>query len=261
MNEPLVSILIPTYNRENFIAETIKSAQNQSYKNLEIIVVDNFSKDKTCEIVKKIATKDKRIKLFCNESNVGPVRNWLKCINLASGQYGKFLWSDDLIHPLFVEETLSLLLKNKKLAFVYTKVEVILSKTKKKYIYNLKKSGVFNSHTYIQYVLTNFKYPKSPGCAIFRMDDLRNNLVIDIPNDLGIDFSNEAIGNDLLLFLLTLAKHPFFGYINQPYAIFRQHSNSITEFTPKSKLTILYAYAKSYFIENYVKDKIGRAHV
>ena len=60
----LVSVITPIYNSEKYISKTINSVINQSYKNLEIILVDDGSTDKTYEILKKYAKMDKRIKLF-----------------------------------------------------------------------------------------------------------------------------------------------------------------------------------------------------
>lgn len=68
----LVSILIPVYNRENLIEETVQSALNQTYKNIEIIVVDNQSTDNTWEILQKLASQDERIKIFQNNTNIRP---------------------------------------------------------------------------------------------------------------------------------------------------------------------------------------------
>jgi glycosyltransferase involved in cell wall biosynthesis len=67
-NNPLVSVLIPTYNSALYIKDTLESILNQTYKNLEIIVIDDASKDSTVNIVKKY--KDKRIKLFVNKKNL-----------------------------------------------------------------------------------------------------------------------------------------------------------------------------------------------
>ena len=101
----LVSILIPVYNRDKFIEETINSALSQTYQNIEIIIVDNNSTDNTWRIIKKYTKKDNRIKAFKNDTNIGPVRNWKKCTDKADGEFGKILWSDDLIAPEFIEKT------------------------------------------------------------------------------------------------------------------------------------------------------------
>ena len=65
--EPLVSIITPLYNSEKFIAETIESVIAQTYKNWEMIIVNDCSKDNGASIVKEYSKKDKRIKLFTNE--------------------------------------------------------------------------------------------------------------------------------------------------------------------------------------------------
>ena len=67
----LVSIITPTYNAEKFITETLKSVQNQTYQNWEMILVDDASTDETVKIISDFAKKDSRIKLFKLEKNSG----------------------------------------------------------------------------------------------------------------------------------------------------------------------------------------------
>lgn len=95
-NAPLVSIVVPVYNSEKFIAETIKSVQDQTYANWELLLVNDVSTDKSVEIIKELQKKDKRIKLFNNRVNsgAGPSRN--RGIKEAKGQYLAFLDADDL---------------------------------------------------------------------------------------------------------------------------------------------------------------------
>ena len=73
---PLVSIIIPTFNRQSFIAESIDSSLDQDYGNIEIIITDNASSDDTVKIVKEYVKRDSRVKLFCQKKNLGPVLNW-----------------------------------------------------------------------------------------------------------------------------------------------------------------------------------------
>ena len=107
-----ISILIPTYNREQYIEEAVRSALNQTYKNIEVIVVDNKSTDNSWMILENLAKNDSRIKLFQNDTNIGPVKNWKRCIDKATGKFCKILWSDDLIAPEFLERTLPFLRSN-----------------------------------------------------------------------------------------------------------------------------------------------------
>lgn len=95
--EKLVSVIIPTHNRADLIVETIKSIQDQSFKNIEIIVVDNGSTDNTCEVIKSVNYSN--IKYFKMENSGGPAGPRNLGIREAKGDYIAFLDSDDLWLP------------------------------------------------------------------------------------------------------------------------------------------------------------------
>lgn len=94
--EPLISIITPLYNSEKYIRETIESVLNQTYKNWEMLIVDDCSKDNGVKIVNEYVLKDKRIKLFKNEKNEGVSFTRNRAIDLSQGKYIAFLDSDDL---------------------------------------------------------------------------------------------------------------------------------------------------------------------
>jgi glycosyltransferase involved in cell wall biosynthesis len=103
---PQVSICIPAYNGARFIAQAIESAQAQTFSNLEIIVVDDGSKDQTVEIAEGYAASDSRVRVYRNAQNLGLPRNWDRCRDLASGEWVMFLFQDDLFRPDCVERML-----------------------------------------------------------------------------------------------------------------------------------------------------------
>jgi len=254
-----ISILIPTFNRERYIKEVVTSALNQTYKNIEIIVVDNKSTDNSWEILKDLAKNDGRIKLFQNHINIGPVKNWKRCIDEATGKYGKILWSDDLIAPDFLEKTIPFLKENDDVAFVYTGTEIFFERSMhKKQVYFIGDTGIYKGEKYIAGVLFDGDYPVSPGCALFRLIDLRKNLFVDIPNKIGTDFSKHAIGNDLLIFLLTAHQYRKFAFVNEKLSFFRAHEESITIETQNDKLILYYDLVKAFFIENFREDLIPK---
>ena len=96
MKENLVSVIMPTYNCGKFIEETIKSVANQTYKNWELIIVDDCSKDNTEEIVNRYIERDSRIKYHRLETNQGAAVARTKAMKMARGSYMAFLDSDDL---------------------------------------------------------------------------------------------------------------------------------------------------------------------
>lgn len=96
MKTPLISVIIPSYNSENYLAETIHSVQNQSYENWECIIIDDGSTDQTNELVKKIITLDSRIHYYYQEnSGLSASRNF--GIAIAKGDYIQLLDSDDVL--------------------------------------------------------------------------------------------------------------------------------------------------------------------
>jgi glycosyltransferase involved in cell wall biosynthesis len=106
MKEPLVSICIPTYNGELYLKECLDSVVSQSYDNIEIIIIDDKSSDGTVGIINSYLV-DGRICLYRNEINLGLVGNWNRCIELANGEWIKFVFQDDLILPDCIEKMLN----------------------------------------------------------------------------------------------------------------------------------------------------------
>ncbi|MDD5070156.1 MAG: glycosyltransferase [Candidatus Omnitrophica bacterium] len=94
-NLPKVSVTIPAYNAEKYIAIAIESVLNQSFNDFELIIVDDCSTDKTEGIVK--AFKDKRIKYRKNEKNLGPPGNFNRCIKHSQGEYVYIFHADDIM--------------------------------------------------------------------------------------------------------------------------------------------------------------------
>ena len=94
MKQGLVSIIMPSWNTENYIAESIQSVIDQTYKNWELIIVDDCSTDNTDEVVR--AFNDQRIKYLKNEKNSGAALTRNRALKEARGEWIAFLDSDDL---------------------------------------------------------------------------------------------------------------------------------------------------------------------
>lgn len=103
----LVSICIPTYNGAEFLDACLDSARAQTHRDLEILVVDDCSSDDTLAVADRHARQDPRITVSRNPRNLGLVGNWNRCIELARGDWIKFLFQDDLLHPQCVEKLLA----------------------------------------------------------------------------------------------------------------------------------------------------------
>jgi len=99
LRNPLVSVLMTSFNRENYIAEAIQSVLNSTYPHWELIIVDDGSTDQTLKIAHGFAAKDSRIHVYANEKNLGDYPNRNKAAGYAKGEYLKYVDSDDLIYP------------------------------------------------------------------------------------------------------------------------------------------------------------------
>jgi glycosyltransferase involved in cell wall biosynthesis len=92
-----VTVCIPTYNYGHFVGAAIESVLSQTLQDFEIIISDNASTDDTEAVVSRYAADDPRIRYVRNQSNLGMVANWNRCLSLATGEYVKFLCADDLL--------------------------------------------------------------------------------------------------------------------------------------------------------------------
>jgi glycosyltransferase involved in cell wall biosynthesis len=102
---PIVSVGIPVYNGENYIAEAIRSVLSQTFGSLELIVQDNASTDRTADICLEFQAQDRRVRYFRNPRNLGAAPNYNLAYNMARGKYFKWLAHDDRLTPGYFEAT------------------------------------------------------------------------------------------------------------------------------------------------------------
>ncbi len=99
---------MPIYNGEKYLRESMDSIVNQTYGNLDILVVDDCSIDNSVSIIKEYQSKDKRIRLIHNKQNLGLVGNWNRCIKEASGDFVKLQFQDDIMLNDTIEKMMTL---------------------------------------------------------------------------------------------------------------------------------------------------------
>lgn len=104
MSEPLVSVLVPTYNGERFLRPALRSALEQSHRTIEVIVGDDGSTDRTAQILAAVAAADDRVRVITHARNLGPYDNALALLEAARGEYVKFLLHDDVLATDCVRE-------------------------------------------------------------------------------------------------------------------------------------------------------------
>ncbi|WP_235807277.1 glycosyltransferase family 2 protein [Loigolactobacillus rennini] len=124
MEQPLVSVIMPVYNSEQFVGKAIQSVQKQTYSNWELVITDDCSKDKTVPYIKQYINKDKRIKLFELKNNSGAAVARNTCLDRATGRFIAFLDSDDLWHAEKLDKQVKFMLAH-DFAFTFTGYDFI----------------------------------------------------------------------------------------------------------------------------------------
>jgi len=99
MDKLLVSICIPVYNGARYLQECLDSVMAQTFEDFEVIAVDDGSTDDSQNILKSYQEKFPKLKVHINSTNLGLVGNWNRCLELAKGEWIKFVFQDDLISP------------------------------------------------------------------------------------------------------------------------------------------------------------------
>jgi glycosyltransferase involved in cell wall biosynthesis len=118
MNKPLISVLMPAYNAEKYIEESIQSILDQNFKDYEFIILDDSSTDNTWNIIQSFAKKDKRIVPLRNPKNLDIAGSRNKLISKAKGKYIAWQDADDISLPKRIEHQFHFLEKNKSVGIV-----------------------------------------------------------------------------------------------------------------------------------------------
>lgn len=123
-SQPLVSVIVPCYNMESFISDTIKSVMGQTYPHWELLIVDDVSTDATCSIVEAFAKSENRIQLFTKKSHSGIASSRNQAISAARGQYLAFLDADDVWYPEKLQVQLQFM-SDKNISFSFSSYDCI----------------------------------------------------------------------------------------------------------------------------------------
>lgn len=259
MRFPKVSILIPVFNREKYIAECIQSALDQTFVGLEVVVVDNASDDGTWDICQQFAMRDPRVRVFRNKENIGPVRNWIRCAQEARGEYSKILFSDDLLEPDCIERMLQPF-KDPDVSLVFCAARVGKSKEKSAVFYSANSGPSIDRRKYLSLLLHN-QAPVSPGAVLLRTADLIKNLHTNFPTATPRPFASHGAGSDVMIMLLTITAYKRIMYINDALVFFRSHADSITIGNANMEVALGYTSAIAFYLKNHEGNSLWLGYV
>ncbi|MCI0340534.1 MAG: glycosyltransferase [Planctomycetales bacterium] len=258
MGSPRVSVLVPVRNRQDLLGPCLRSALDQTLRDLEVVVADNASTDGTWAVCEEFAARDPRVRVFRNDSDVGPVRNWERCLAEARAPLAKLLFSDDALEPAFLERTIPFL-DDSAVGFAFTAARIGPRPGEGSVFYRAwTKGGTYPGGDFVSRALGFGNVPVSPGCALFRTADLRKNLRLEIPSPSLRDFAAHGAGPDLLLYLLTAKDYPLVGFVPEPLAFFRHHPDSITVGAGADLMRPRYVQAQIWFAREHGGERLLR---
>lgn len=213
-----IDILLATYNGEKYLKEQIDSILNQTYRNIRLVISDDFSKDNTVEILKEYEKMDDRIELHIQDQNQGVVKNIEYLLNQVESNYYMLADQDDVWLPEKVEKSLEKLTKENA-DLVFGDLEVVDKDLKTKYpsfgdfmLLNRKIKKYINSDK------LNYLYNCVTGCTVFAKKETISK-ILPLPK------TSKYLIHDHWIGLMT-SIYGKVAYIDEKYIKYRQHGNN-----------------------------------
>ena len=213
MHNLSISIIIPVYNTEQYLERCIKSIVNQTYKNIEIILVNDGSFDNSPFICKEWANKDTRIKII-NKENGGLASARNAGLNMCSGDYIAFVDSDDYVENNYIEMMLNEALLNNA---DVVETSLIIEEDNKKKFYEIR-NGTVNKDTLVTHLLQNdYKVFSNVYNKIYKKEILHS-----------IRFDEELLyGEDTLFTFLVIVNSNKYVQLNKALYHYVKRNNSL----------------------------------
>lgn len=251
-NYPLVSFIIATYNRKDYVCEAVRSILKQSYNNIEIIVIDDYSDDGTYEYLKN--TFGDTITSFRNSSNMGPSFSRNKGLNIANGKYIGLLDSDDILYSDNHTKIAVDIMENDDRVAIFCCDFYLID----------AEDNILNKHSFLLDSIDYIGFPVASGkrsLSDYYLRGLSNagallrRSALDMAGAMNVKY---RIGWDLEYFLRILGKsRGYLYYYHKPLACYRKHPDCQTNNTVKSyieKINIYKQIAREYPV---LKKELG----
>lgn len=230
-NSPLVSYLISAYNEEGYIEACIESCLKQTYRNIEIILINDGSTDSTSEIINQNYQKNPRVKIIELEKNSGKVNGFNLAFEASKGEYIALMGADDICYPSRIEKSLKHLIENH--GMVCSDLDKINSNG------DIIENSIINTH-YGSLGPEDFstkkliENPKVYGGTIFL-----TRTIVEKIFPLNVNLSHED-----WYIPIKASLHSIIGYIKKPLIAYRIHSKNSSSSTEK----IIYNYTKWFYL-------------
>ncbi|EFS7935887.1 glycosyltransferase family 2 protein [Campylobacter lari] len=164
-----ISIILPTYNVEKYITRALDSCINQSFKDIEIIIVDDCGNDKSIDIAKEYASKDKRIKIIHNEKNLGTFASRNIGVLNSNSPFIMFLDPDDYLDINACEIAFNTMLERKVDMIIF---DAYVHRVKFKKFYRFKQDEFFKKNEFLEFLLKQKHFCWSVWAKLYKKENL-----------------------------------------------------------------------------------------
>ncbi|MFP4793964.1 glycosyltransferase family 2 protein [Pasteurella multocida] len=219
LNTPLVSVLICAYNVEKYIEECINAVINQTYKNLEIIVVNDGSSDSTLSKLHSLSEKDSRIKIINNPKNLGFISSLNIGIEYVSGDYVARTDADDITKPDWIEKIVGCLEKEKHIIAMGSYIQVLSERGNGSNLSNYYEDGqIWKNPTEHKDIFEQM---------LFRNPIHNNSMIVrsSVFNQYGLRFDSSYKHTEDYKFWLDVSRLGCLANYPEPLVYYRFHSN------------------------------------
>ncbi len=214
---PRVSVCLPTYNGEEFIAEAIASVLAQSFADFELLIVDDASTDATLDIIHTFT--DSRMQVYQNERRLGIPGNWNRCLALAAGEYVCVFHQDDVMLPGNLAQKVGVLQADPTVGFVHSAAELSVAPTapptSADWMEKAAENFTVDGHQYFRKLLLQGNVVCAPTVLT------RRQLLLDLG---GFD-ENLGFACDYEMWLKLCVEHRV-AFLSQPFVRYRWHAKN-----------------------------------
>lgn len=247
----IVTVIVTSFNSANFLCETLESVKAQTYTDIELIISDDASIDKSVEVAKewlsKNASRFKRVQLITVSSNTGVSANCNRGIQAAKSDWIKFIAGDDILLPNCIEDNMAFVARNKNASVIFSQVELYKNHFKKesflaiipaRYPSNIM-NPLFTSQDQFKRLLVSDRINFTPSYFF------NKKAILSVG---GYDEQNKLIEDYPMWLKLTQAGNRLF-FFEKPTVGYRQHSkamnNTVTPVLVKQSIFKSYSFRKA----------------
>ncbi len=253
-----ISVIIPTFNRANYLKEAIQSILNQTYQDFEIIVTDNASTDHTQEVVENF--KETKIKYIKNKENLGVVENHNIALRHCVGEFIHIFSDDDIMLPECLSLKINIFNKDSEIDFIHSNIKSINSEGEiiseshwaNRYYYNWfskhSTNNIFTSKEYLNILIRHWNIISMPS-VMFKKELLINSSNFKSNVKYFCDW-------DLWLRLIYFSQKVY--YISEITVLYRRHSNNLISEVTLDMMKLEYKEMKKNFLNIIKKESVSQ---